>query len=73
MLILTRMEHSSTTSPVIETLDYDHQHEDKSTDQVWDIVDDVCGIESWNTMNWVQFDIDASHVQVWECPGHPYL
>jgi hypothetical protein len=32
ILILTRMEHTSTTSPINEIQDYDYWHEDKSTE-----------------------------------------
>ena len=44
-LILTCMAHTPTMSPVNESHDYDHLHQNKGTDQVWCFMDVVCGIE----------------------------
>ena len=46
MLILTCTEHTSTTSPVNKTQDYDCLDVNKGNDQIWKFRDDMCRIES---------------------------
>ena len=60
MLFLTRTEHTSTTSPVNEAQEYDYQHQDKGTDQIWNFRDDVCRIESQKAMKSVPFAVNVS-------------
>ena len=58
MLFLTCTEHTSTMSPVNEALDYDYQHQDIGTNQIWSFRDDVCRIESQKAMKCVPFAVN---------------
>ena len=58
MLFLTCTEHTSTTSPVTEAQDYDYQHQDKGTDQIWSFRDDVHRTESQTPMKCVPFAVN---------------
>ena len=59
MLFLACTEHTSTTSPVNETWDYDYQHQGKGADQIWSFRDDMCRIESQKAMKCVPFAINV--------------
>ena len=59
MLFLTCTEHTSTTSPVNETQDYDYLHQVRGGDQIWNFIDDVCRIESQKAMKCVSFAVNV--------------
>ena len=43
---LTHTDVTSTMSPGDETLEYECRHENKGTDQLWCLKDEVCGFEA---------------------------
>ena len=59
MFFLTCTEHTSTMLPVNEALDYDYQHQDKGTEQIWSFRDDVRGTESQKPMKCVHLAVNV--------------